>query len=296
MVMIKLHSFTLLIFLFLFSSTTSILGEIIYLKNGERLNGKITQYSENTIAVRLSDTNQVQQIPVEQINLITFETKMFPREIVVDDANASLIYLKNGEIVKGQITQYTTEFLTLESISGHGVLQIPTSEINMISSATSTIKMNQRKGIGYHQSKSTLGTSDGSNTYNFDKLIYKVYLDENTFGSGVFAFANSTTNGKTLKVMAADVRYGKIFKRVQNNLIYYGGSVGLLQVEDDANSVNGSGITLEGFLGVEMFFPSLPNFGFTAELGLSRKDIGSDYSSLDFSTSTFPAFSVTYYY
>ncbi|PCI27083.1 MAG: hypothetical protein COB67_09415, partial [SAR324 cluster bacterium] len=139
-------------------------------------------------------------------------------------------------------------------------------------------------------------SDNGTNSYNFDQISYKLFLDENTFGEGQLAFANSTTKGKVLKVLAIDFRYGMVFQRVQNSLLYYGGSVGLLQVTDDANDVKGSGISFKAFLGVEMFFSALPNFGFSGELGVSRKEVGSDYSSFDFSTSTFPAFSVHYYF
>ncbi|PCI21905.1 MAG: hypothetical protein COB67_13715, partial [SAR324 cluster bacterium] len=154
---LRITFWLLLVSMFLY---TSLSAESIFLKNGERLDGKIIQVGEDTVTIQLSQGGGPQNIPTEQINLITYASTMLQGvKIGMETGQASFIYLKNGEIVKGRITQYTSQFLTLESLSGHGVLQIPTNEVNMITSTQSQMKMNQRKGIGYQQSKSTL-TSD----------------------------------------------------------------------------------------------------------------------------------------
>jgi sRNA-binding regulator protein Hfq len=294
-IMARIYFAKIVLLLMLIAVATPAWGSIIYLKNGTKIKGKIVQYSEKVVLVHESDNN-MRQIKTDRINLITFGSQISPQNIVNSNPNNTLVYLKNGEIVKGQITRYNSELVTLKSTLGHGVLQIPTSEINMIAAVDSTIKMNQRRGIGYQQSKSTLGRGNWANTYNFDKLTYKVFLTEDSFGTVLFSFANSTRQNKKLEVMSADLRYGKVMKKVQNNMVYYGGSIGILKVTDEANEIDASGLSLEAFLGVEMIFPSLPNFGFTAELGVNKKELGEEYSSFDFSTSSFPTFSITYYF
>lgn len=277
----------------------SLFAETVYLKNGETLVGEIVQYSGDTISIQTDDQDEIQQISTSQIQLVSFEDQLLGAGVKYRKkalpADASIIYLKNGEIVNGKITQYTTEFLTIESLSGHGVLQLPTAEVNMITSASSNMKMSQRRGIGYHQSKSTLTNQSNPTGYNSDQISYKFFLDDKTFGEGLLAFGNSSINGKKVNILAVDFRYGMLFRQFQNTLLYYGGSVGLLQVKDDINDVEGSGISLKGFLGAEMFFPALPNFGFSGELGISKQDAG-DYESFSLSTSTFPAFSIHYYF
>ena len=52
---------------------------------------------------------------------------------------------------------------------------------------------------------------------------------------------------------------------------------------------------MRGFIGVEMFFATLPGLGISSELGIGMQELG-DRSTTNLSATTFPAFSVRYYY
>jgi len=271
---------------------TQLSAETIYLKEGKPIEGKVVEYTSKSISVKTLKEGE-KQIPLSEINLITFEGALLKG--MGEQSAVSTLYLQNGEVIKGKITQYTLDFVTLESVSGHGVLQVPTSEINLISSDVGKMDMSQRTAIGYSQQKSTLNSNNGPSAYSSDQISYKTFLDSDLFLDVLLAFGDATYNANKLKVFALDLKGGIIFDQTQNIFLYYGGSVGILQITDDAGGVSGSGYSLRGFLGGEMFFPTLPNFGFSGEIGLGVKSAG-DYKSTDISTSAFPTFGMHYYF
>jgi hypothetical protein len=59
--------------------------------------------------------------------------------------------------------------------------------------------------------------------------------------------------------------------------------------------VEGTGVSLRVFLGLEMFFVTLPNVGISSELSVGTQNVG-DNSTTNLSTTTFPAFSIRYYF
>ncbi|MDT8447939.1 MAG: hypothetical protein RRB13_13690 [bacterium] len=287
---------SLLVLVLLFWTLGTLFAETIYLKNGQTLVGKILKYNPQSITVQAIGDQQEREIRKDDIYLINFDSNSEQRYIEFKkQMAANVVYLKNGEVIIGRITNYNPEFITIESLRGQGVLQMPTSEVNMITTQDTVVNMNQRTGVGYVQKKSTLNSNSGPATYTSDQLSYKFFLDERLFGNILIAFGSSVSNGNALKVFAADYRMGYIFDRYRNVNLYYGGSGGLLQVTDDANGVSGSGISLSGFLGAEIFFASLPNFGFSGEIGAGYRKAG-EYTSTDLSASAFPTFSVHYYF
>ncbi len=283
-------------FAFFFMLASKLFAETIYLKQGEIVIGKILKYDKDTILVESIRDHGVHEIRKTDIYLVNFDSSS---EAAFTEHKkklaANVVYLKNGEILMGKITQFNAETLTIESMKGQGVLQIPNSEVNMITSMDTIVDMSQRTGVGYVSHKSTLSGQGGPAAYQSDMLSYKMYLEEDLFSNVLFAFGSANYDGKALKVLALDYRMGMIAQRFRNVLVYYGGSVGYMQITDDINNVSGQGFTFGGFAGAEMFFTSLPNFGFAGEVGVSSKKIG-EYSSFDISTSTFPALSVHYYF
>jgi len=287
---------SLLTWLLLLFTGSTLFAETIYLKNGTTVIGKILKYSAQSITVQAIGDQQEREILKSEIYLVNFDHNSEKRYIEFKKKlAANVVYLKNGEVIIGRITQYNPDFITIESLTGQGVLQMPTAEINMITTQDTVVDMNQRTGIGYVQKKSTLNSSGGPASYTSDQLSYKFFLDEKMFGDILVAFGSSVSNGSALSVFAADYRMGEVFDRYKNIQLYYGASAGILQVTDDKAGVSGSGISLSGFLGAEMFFTSLPNFGFSGEIGVGYRKAGS-YTSTDLSASAFPTFSVHYYF
>ena len=280
----------LLLIVFLLGAK-GILADTVLLENEETVKGKIISATNEIITIE-TDSGQVLELPTSKIKLINYgKGGIGP----VEEASAFMIYLEGGEVIKGKITQFTDEYITVESKEGYGALEIPTAKINYITSTKEKIKMGQRNGIGYVQRLSTLDSPAGVSTYSSNQLSFKFFLDDRLFGDVLLAYGNASINGNKLQVLALDYKMGWVFSTMQNMLFYYGGSIGYLQIKDDASNVDGSGTSYGILAGTEIFFPSLPNFGFSAELGYGMKKAG-EFSSSELSISTFPSFSVHYYF
>ncbi|MDH5560469.1 MAG: hypothetical protein OEY59_06390 [Deltaproteobacteria bacterium] len=275
---------------------SNLYAETIYLKSGETIEGKIINYSDESLTVEINKTDEPIQFQKNQILLINFG-KGAQQQITKKKKfeNPLVLYLKNGEVLRGKVTQFNKDYVTIESEQGVGSIQLPSTELSMIVSTTDRIDMTQRNGFGYHMNKSALHSTNGPGAYDSDQLSYKFYLDKTMFSDILFAFGNVKSNEQVFKVVSLDYRLGVVFDQKQNTQFYYGGSAGYMQIKDDVNAIEGSGVSLKGFLGAEMFFNSLPNFGFAGEIGFGIKKIG-EYSSSDVSTSSFPSFSIHYYY
>lgn len=291
----------LTVFLFILGFTAHhSFAEVVFLKNGIKKQGKVIEYTTDFITIELAGEDMMEQIPIANINLITFESFQGQQfgvgyENMKKDAGAVDIYLRNGEIIEGKITQYTSEFVTVESLSGHGILQLPTIEISTITTKGHNIELNQREGVGYMQKKSTVSGSNESYLSNMDQLSYKFFMNKDTFGNILLSYSNSNDDGQKLQVMGIEYRLAKIFKKYQNTVLYYGGSVGYISVKDDENDIDGNGYTLGGFIGGEMFFKTLPNIGLAAEIGIGRTNLG-DYEATEITHSSFPTFTIHYYF
>lgn len=267
-------------------------AETIMLENKDVLQGTIINYTNESITIETE--SGVEEIPISSIHLINYLSSKDLKKFSAAP-NRFVLYLQNGEIIEGMITQFSNEQITIESLEGYGVLQIPTSNINYITSGQYRIDMNQRSGIGYFQKKSTLESSAGRSSYSSNQISYKYFLNRELFGDILLAYGNASISGNKIQVFSVDYRMGLIFQQLQNMFLYYGGSVGYLQINDDTTGVDGTGTSFSAFIGAEMFFPSLPNFGFSGEIGYGMQKAG-NYNSSDLSISTFPAFSIHYYF
>ncbi len=268
-------------------------AETILLENEDVLQGTITNYSMDSIMLEME--TETKEIPIKDIHLIDYlgSLKNIPDDIL--GPNVFTIYLNNGEVIEGTITQFTSEMIVVESAAGHGVLQLPTASISLITTGKSRMRMDHRNGIGYVQKKSTLNSESGITNYASDQLSYKMFFDKDLFGNVLVAYGNASYNGKELQIFAIDYRMGMMFSQIQNVMLYYGGSIGYLQINDDANGVSGTGTSLGAFVGAEISFTTLPNFAFSGEIGYRIQKAG-NYDASDLSLSTFPSFSVHYYF
>ncbi len=287
----KLHE--LVLFMVVLLIVPRLFAASIILDNDEVVKGKITQYSNNSITVET--LKGTLEIPISRIHLINYLGDQKGTQMQEPGTSDFTLFLQNGEIIEGIITQFTNEFLTVESKSGYGTLQIPISSVNFITTGKSHIDLNQRDAIGYVQKNSTLSTPGGSASYSSNQISYKFFLDKNLFGNLLAAYGSTSTNGSKLQILSLDYRMGLIFKEVQNILLYYGGTIGYLQIKDDTNNIDGSGTGYGVFVGAEIFFQSLPNFGFSGEIGYSIKK-ADEYETSDLSISSFPSFSIHYYF
>ncbi len=290
----KILKYSILLSLFL---TCFFIGqvkaEIIILENNEIVQGKITQYTKESITIE-TDTETL-EIPISNVRLIDYLSTAQKYQQADQVGNKFILYLKNGEIIEGIITQFTNEFLTIESPEGYGVLQIPISSVNFMTAGRSNIDLNQRDGIGYVQRRSTLDSSSGLSSYSSNQISYKFFLSDDMFGNLLLAYGSTAYGDNKLQIMSFDGRMGWVIKEIQNMQLYTGASLGYMQIKDDSQSLDGSGIGYGVFLGAEIFFHGLPNFGFSGEIGYSTKKVD-EYEISDLSISSFPAFSVHYYF
>ncbi len=268
-------------------------AEIIILENNEIVQGKITQYSKESLTIETE--METLDIPITKVRLIDYLSTAQKYQQMEQSGNKFILYLRNGEIIEGIITQFTNEFLTIESPEGYGVLQIPISSVNFLTTGKSNIDLNQRDAIGYVQRRSTLESSSGMSSYSSNQVSYKFFLTDDMFGNALMAYGSASYSGSKLQLLSFDYRMGLIFKRIQNIQLYYGASIGYMQIKDDSQNVDGSGTGYGVFLGAEIFFHSLPNFGFSGEIGYNTKKVD-EYEISDLSISSFPAFSVHYYF
>ncbi|MCZ6748206.1 MAG: hypothetical protein O7D96_02855 [SAR324 cluster bacterium] len=213
-------------------------------------------------------------------------------------ALAETLHLRGGERIKGKIIGITDETITVESDKGYGVLQIPREDVLLIEYVDESRDPTKMMGIGYHH-RSVPVTGNGSAAeYAVDAISLKYWLDSTESIDVQFGFFNTTDGGdKLLEIFSLDLRYAHVFKRQAELDLYVGGSLGYLKVEDNttANPVDDSGFGVRAFLGAEIFFVTLPNLGIAAEVGIGTQTVG-DRTTTSISTSSFPAFSVRYYF
>ena len=273
----------------------SLFAEIIYINfnDGKVQTAELITEGEETITIQPLNGGPPEIVPRTEIKMFQLLVK---GEGGVEGTQPEwIIYLRTGEVIEANITQFTSDFLTIESLVGDGVLQIPTRHIQLITSKKSSMFLEGREGIGYVQNKSTLNSSNGPYHYNADQLSYKFFMSNDSFGNFLGAYGDARYNGEKLQIASLEYKMGFIFKHFQNTLLYYGGSFGYLEINDTANDVSGIGISLRAMVGAEIFFNALPNFGFAGEIGIGMKKIG-DYEVTDMSTSNFPSFQIHYYF
>jgi hypothetical protein len=232
---------------------------------------------------------------------------------VAAPAQGETIHLKGGETIKGRIIGITNETITIESEKGYGVLQVPLKDVLLIEYQDESRDPSRTIGFGYHHRSAPVTGSSAAAEYAVDAISLKYWLDRTDSIDVQFGFFSTTDDGsKLLEIFSLDLRYAHVFKRQAELDLYYGASIGYLQVEDrtglrlvdrdqdgdrelEPTVVDDSGFSIRAFLGVEIFFVTLPNLGIAAEVGIGTQQVG-ERTTTSVSTSSFPSFSVRYYF
>jgi hypothetical protein len=213
-------------------------------------------------------------------------------------AHAEIVHLTTGESIKGKIVRVDADTISVESDKGYGVIQIKRSDITLIEFDQTQRDLSRLVGLGYYHRATPSSVGAQAAEYGVDALSLKMYLTNlDWVDLQLGYYNNSDASGALFKVLSFDVRYGRIFKREANLDLYYGASVGYLSVTDKTlgRNVQGTGYSARGFLGVELFFVSLPNLGISSEISVGTQSVGKT-STTNLSTTTFPAFSIRYYF
>lgn len=211
---------------------------------------------------------------------------------------AETVHLRTGEAIRGKIVRADNDTISIESEQGFGVLQIKKDEVVLIEFDEPAEGRERRIGIGYYHRSQPNTVSGQLAEFGVDAMSLKFWLSDTASLDLQLGYFSTTSDGDPLlEVFSLDVRYATVVQRRGLLDVYVGGSYGLITVEDNTGGAefSESGTTLRGFVGVELFFATLPGLGISSELGIGMQELG-DRSTTNLSTTTFPAFSIRYYY
>jgi hypothetical protein len=213
-------------------------------------------------------------------------------------AHAETVYLNTGETIKGKIVRVDAETISVESEKGFGVIQIRRSDISLIEFDKAQRDPTRQVGLGYYHRSTPSSVGAQAAEYGVDALSLKMWLSSTDWLDMQVGFYNSDAGGvATFQVFSLDVRYASVFKRQANVDAYWGGSLGYLNVDDTTagKNVSGRGWSVRGFIGLELFFSTLPNVGISSELSVGTQSVGGS-NTTNLSVTTFPSFSLHYYF
>ena len=213
-------------------------------------------------------------------------------------ALAETVHLNTGESIQGKIVRVDPDSISMESDKGFGVIQIKRSDITLIEYEENERDLSRLFGIGYYHRSTPSNVSIQAAEYGVDALSLKMWFSSTDSVDLLLGFYSSSNKQTTIyEVFSLDVRYASVFKRQANLDVYYGGSLGYLSVTDKTggNNIEDTGYAMRVFLGVELIFVTLPNLGISSEIGIGTQSVG-DNSTTNLSATTFPTFSIRYYY
>ncbi|MDH4120726.1 MAG: LSm family protein [Deltaproteobacteria bacterium] len=209
---------------------------------------------------------------------------------------AEVIYLKSGETIRGKIVAFDQQTVTVDSERGFGTLQINRDDITMIEFDSAQRSPARTMGLGYLHRSTALGSAASVGDYGLDSLSIKYWIGDTSamdFLVGFFSSSQGTTT--KLDIFSVELRYYNVFKRNGNLDLYWGLGGGFMNVNDTTRSLNAAGVSVRGVLGAEIFFPSMPNLGISTEIGMGAQTLG-NITTTNISTTTFPNFSMRYYF
>ncbi len=213
-------------------------------------------------------------------------------------ARAETVHLNSGETVTGRIVRVDEQTLSIESDKGFGVLQIDRGDIALIEFDETERDPSGRVGVGYVHRSTPSSVGAQAAEYGTDSLSLKMWLNEHESVDLLVGFYSaSVSDEEILEVFTIDLRFASVFSRRANLDLYWGVSVGYLDVTDRTagRDFSDSGSRFSFFLGSELFFATLPDLGFSAEIGVGGQSVG-EREVTNISTTTFPTFSLRYYY
>jgi hypothetical protein len=213
-------------------------------------------------------------------------------------AQAETVQLKTGESIRGKIVRSDADSISVESDKGFGVIQIKRSDITLIEFDQTERDLSRLVGIGYYHRATPSSVGAQASEYGVDALSLKMWLSrEDSVDLQLGFYSNSDASGKVFEVFSLDLRYARVFSRHASLDVYWGGSLGYLNVTDHTlgRDVTGTGYSARGFLGLELFFVSLPNVGISSELSVGTQHVANT-STTNLSATTFPTFSLRYYF
>lgn len=218
--------------------------------------------------------------------------------LLAGQANGETVHLSSGESIKGRIVTVEEDIISIESESGFGVIQIRRSDITLIEFDQAQRNPDKTVGIGYFHRVNPNTVGGEALEFGVDAISLKFWLSPESSLDFLLGFFSSELGGtKEFEVFSFDIRWARVFKRQAQLDLYWGASLGFLSVKDNtsATTIDDSGQSFRAFVGAEIFFVTLPNLGISAEVGVGSQSVG-DRKITNISTTTFPTFSMRYYF
>lgn len=215
-----------------------------------------------------------------------------------NSAFGETVHLTSGESIKGRIIRVDENSVAIESDQGFGVIEIQRSEITLIEFEEAKRDPDRTMGFGYFHRVTPNSVGGQAMEYAVDAFSVKFWLNSiDSLDFLVGFFSADQSGSKLYEVFSFDIRYATVFQRQASLDLYYGGSLGVINVTDNTgvNSIEESGTNMRAFLGAELFFATLPNLGISGEVGVGSQSLG-DREVTNISTTTFPTFSMRYYF
>lgn len=212
-------------------------------------------------------------------------------------ARAETVYLSTGEVIQGKIIRVDDNTVSVESDRGYGVIQLNKSDIILIEYENKNRDPSRTVGMGYFYRSAPVVPS-ATTDYGLNALSFKYWMSAKDSIGALFGYYNASTSSSTqLQVFSFDLRYANVLQRRGMLDVYWGGSIGVLSVNDQVsgNNINTSGTRAGLFVGTEIFFVSLPNLGVSTEVGFYTQTIGSRVVT-DLSAGSYPTIAVHYYF
>lgn len=206
------------------------------------------------------------------------------------------VHLNSGDSLSGRIQSMDDQTLSLESNRGFGILQIDRADIRLIEFEGAQRNLSRKFGFGFYQRGVALNGQGRAREYNIGSVSLKYWLNQADSLDILLGYSGTVDGGdKLLEIFNLETRFSRVFLQEGNENLYWGGSVGYMTVADETEKLDDSGITLRGFLGIEVFLVTFPNLGFSSEIGFGNQTVG-DRTSLSIFNVGFPTLSVHYYF
>ena len=209
------------------------------------------------------------------------------------------VHLTSGESIKGRIIRVDEGTISIESDKGFGVIEIDRADITLVEFEEAARDPSRTMGFGYFHRVNPNTSGGRAVEFAVDSFSLKFWLSETISLDYLLGFTSTSEGGsKLFEIFSFDVRWASGFRRQANLDLYWGAGAGYLSVTDKtdaAHPIDDTGTAIRLFLGGEIFPVTLPNLGISAELGIGRQSIG-NRDTTNLSTTTFPSFSMRYYF
>ena len=165
-------------------------------------------------------------------------------------ASAETLRLNSGESLDGKIIKMDENVLFIESHLTANKLKIDRADVRIIEFDSSIRSLARRLGIGLHYRPN--GNEENLSVKNWVSAVDSAEL--------IVGYSSGTQDN-----FGFELRYSRVFMVEGATDLFYGAGAGILSIDSKRGTI------FRLYSGSEFFPLSSPNFGFSLELGVQRK-------------------------